>query len=59
MENKPTLSQYKATAKFHRRMQELYKQAGRLMDSETARKAAESMEAEIKKMESNHEKVSK
>ena len=51
MEQKPTLSQYKATAKFHRRMQELYKQVGKLEDSESARKAAEALEAEIKKIE--------
>lgn len=52
MQQKPTISQYKATARFHRRMQELYKQLGRHQDSETARKAAEALEAEIKKIES-------
>jgi len=54
MEQKPTLSQYKATAKFHRRMQEIYKQVGRLEDSESARKAAEGLEAEIKKLEAKN-----
>jgi hypothetical protein len=54
MEQKLTLSQYKATAKFHRRMEELYKQVGRLEDSESARKAAEALETEIKKMKSNN-----
>jgi len=48
----PTLSQYKATAKFHRRVEVLYRQVGRLTDAESAKKAAEILEAKIKELAS-------
>jgi hypothetical protein len=47
----PTLSQYKATAAFHRRMEKAFKSVGKTTDAESARKAAEMMEAKIKEME--------
>jgi hypothetical protein len=51
MENTPTISQYKATAKFHRRMEKAFRQVGKLTDAESAKKAAELMEAKIREME--------
>jgi hypothetical protein len=45
------LSQYKATAAFHRRMEKAFKSVGKTTDAESARKAAEMMEAKIKEME--------
>jgi hypothetical protein len=47
----PTLSQYKATAKHHRRMERVYREVGRLADAESAKKAAELLEAKIKELE--------
>ena len=51
MEYKPTLSQIKATAKFHRRMEQVFIQAGKTADAESARKAAEALEAQAGEME--------
>lgn len=51
MEHTPTLSQYKATAKFHRRMEQIFKAQGKTADAESARKAAEALEAKAKEIE--------
>jgi hypothetical protein len=50
---KPTLSQYKATAAFHRRMEKAFSAAGKTADAESARKAAEALEAKVKGMEND------
>lgn len=47
----PTLSQYKATAKFHRRMEQIFKAQGKKADEERARKAAEDLEAKAREIE--------
>jgi polyhydroxyalkanoate synthesis regulator phasin len=47
----PTLSQYKATAAFHRRMEKAFKSVGKTTDAESARKAAEALEAKIREIE--------
>lgn len=47
----PTLSQYKATAKHHRRMEAAYRTSGQTENAEQARKAAEALEAKVKKLE--------
>lgn len=51
MEYQPTISQYKATAKFHRRMEELFRSSGKMEDVKSAKKAAEILETKIKEME--------
>jgi hypothetical protein len=43
----PTLNQYKATAKHHRRMEAAYRAAGQTENSEQARKAAEELESKL------------
>ena len=45
METKPTLSQIQATARFHRRMEKVYKAQGDTSNEPIARKAAEALEA--------------
>lgn len=50
----PTLSQYKATAKFNRRLEVLYRECGKIADSESARKNAEILEAKIKEIENSN-----
>lgn len=47
----PTLSQWKATAKFHRRAEAAYRSIGNIANAEKARKCAEHMETKIKEME--------
>lgn len=47
----PTMSQYKATARFHRRVEAAYRSVGKIADAESARKAAELMEDKIKELE--------
>lgn len=46
-----TLSQYKATAKFHRRVERAYRETGQEKNAEAARKAAEALEAKVKELE--------
>lgn len=53
MNKQPTLSQYKATAKFHRRMEAAYRASGQTENAERARKAAEALEAKARELESN------
>lgn len=47
----PTLPQYKATAKFHRRMEKIFQSQGKTADAEAARKAAEELEAQADELE--------
>lgn len=49
----PTLSQLKATAKHHRKMEAAYRASNQTDNAESARKAAEMLEAQVTKMESN------
>ena len=51
MNTQPTPSQCKATAKFHRRMEQIFTAQGKTADAERARKAAEALEAKAAEME--------
>ena len=47
----PTISQIKATARFHRRMESIFTAQGKTSDAESARKAAEQLEKRAEDIE--------